>query len=636
MPVFNGYRYEPLSARGAIRLLVLHPASDYQAPLSCRIVEHQHSLQHRVYSAVSYAWGLHQFGRNLEVQHDNGDVSYLRITPTVDALLRHFRKPNKSRHLWIDAICLNQEDEVEKARQIPEMGTIYKMAIEVEVWLGPAIPQTAKLFRFFQELSQVPDVRQWVSQWDMAGWIFYLMRKNIHPNTGEAMGIITKFLEQPWFSRRWVIQEACLARRAIVHCGEHLIPLPVLSIAAKRFQRLDMSDYAIRMMADLAGTTIQQSSMLELLWYFHEAECCDPKDRIAALLSLIPDSQRFPLDYKKPWTDSFEEFACFTYTRGDNDVRLQLLLHLFEFGPVQRQGQTVAAYSSWVPDWTRSRRRNLPYLNYPKNPDTYETYPFSPGDEKAALTFHSGYLQVHWDVSWTALPPEYQVTSSTWMDSHSEKCECGAEAERVLQRLFPSVSESVQRILALASLLKVVSDFRHPVATREMTSRPLAEFEAQLRQCHPNLDYEEILTWLRTLDSALKPFSLVEFESIGRKNPGSASQNYGIGPGQMKTGDIIIPLWSHRGLCYQPVSHASAREEATPTTVMLAVRRVVSERRKSSEDDPGGVTVRTARIIGPVVTVTRYTENLPSGDAAPHGTQGCKPHTKRWSSMRLV
>lgn len=78
--------------------------------------------------------------------------------------------------------------------------------------------------------------------------------------------------------------------RTVFHCfAIHLL-------AATRFLSLNVASYPVNMAANLREPTTKRG-ILELLWYFHEAECRDPKDHIAALLSLIPNQQRFPLNY---------------------------------------------------------------------------------------------------------------------------------------------------------------------------------------------------------------------------------------------------------------------------------------------------------------------------------------------------
>lgn len=167
----------------------------------------------------------------------------------------------------------------------------------------------------------------------------------------------------------------------------------MLSVAAARFQRMDLSDYQIKVAANL-GSQTAGLGMLELLWHFYDAECFDPKDRIAALSSL----GGWEVDYTQHWTEMYKDLASRTYSLNHNDTRLQMLLHLFEFGPVSKEGDD--SYPSWVPDWSRSRRRRLPYDFQIRNVDTFETYPTSPGgSHKAIVSFDDGYLHVHCNLS---------------------------------------------------------------------------------------------------------------------------------------------------------------------------------------------------------------------------------------------
>jgi hypothetical protein len=39
--------------------------------------------------------------------------------------------------VWVDALCINQQDEVERAKQILRMKDIYSTARDTVVWLGP-------------------------------------------------------------------------------------------------------------------------------------------------------------------------------------------------------------------------------------------------------------------------------------------------------------------------------------------------------------------------------------------------------------------------------------------------------------------------------------------------------------------
>jgi hypothetical protein len=65
----------------------------------------------------------------------NGEATAIRLE--LARALRRLRFPNSTRILWIDAICINQDDKEERSYQVPLMGSIYSLARRVVVWLGP-------------------------------------------------------------------------------------------------------------------------------------------------------------------------------------------------------------------------------------------------------------------------------------------------------------------------------------------------------------------------------------------------------------------------------------------------------------------------------------------------------------------
>lgn len=392
MPSIDRYLYEPLDAQDAIRLIILYPATDKEAPLSCSIIQRRPpSTRPLDYYAVSYAWGEHHLSSTLEIKCNDASSKSLRITPNVDALLRYLRASDEIRYWWIDAICLNQGNDVEKAEQIPAMGRIFSQARQVYIWLGPEDELTAKMFKFFRKVSTLPDM----DEVEMEKRVLTLLVATLHRTCRDQFARLAAFFDRPWFARRWVIQEACLARKAIVHCGSCSLSLSVLSSAATRIQKTSLASYPIKMMSNL-WRPVTRLGILELLWNFHEAICLEPKDRVAALFGLVSEENRFHLDYSLHWTELYKQVAVSAFSSDNTDLGLQVLLHLFEFGQVSEKENT--SYPSWVPDWRKSRRRLLPYSSRVRSTDTHENYPTSPGQsEKAFLIFRKNALQVCWN-----------------------------------------------------------------------------------------------------------------------------------------------------------------------------------------------------------------------------------------------
>ena len=591
MPLFNAYEYESLSESDTIRLIHLDPATDNSAPLSCQIAKHRLSNHCIDYSAVSYTWEKQSCHLTLEIRCDD-DVSYLRIPPNVDALLRRFRAPISSRYLWIDAICLNQHDETEKAAQIPYMGRIYESAKSVEIWLGPESHTISDLFAFFKALSTIPDFSRWKTQTAMAERI-YLIMKQFFGDPGTALGAIYEFFQRPWFLRRWVIQEACQARTANMYCGSQSLPIDTMKLAAIRFQRLDIADYPIKMMASL-GRQTSQLSILELLWHFHRAVCLDNKDRIASLWSLAHPKYRFKMDYTRSWSEIYQDLTLSMYHLNENDISLQLLFHLFEFGALDYP--IDALFPSWIPDWSQPRHRALPYLTDIQNTDTFEPYPCSFGNNVLTVvrSWHRS-LYIHWRTSF-AESGGYRVKFAATFDSetHSEVFR-QAQVVGTIRELFPGLQNAEENLVIFTSMLKSVSEFRHADVDRERTSRCLGEFEVELSNSLTisKMGARELLHWLRTLDSILAEFCLVELEVSGRKC------GYSIGPKRLQVNDLLIPLWS-----VQPSDSISFMSESVVTdvqlTTMLAVRCVEDYSEAMGNVDNS---CQIGKVVGPAVCV---------------------------------
>jgi hypothetical protein len=82
---------------------------------------------------LSYVWGNVDTVRSIFID----DVQF-DVTPKLYAALLQLRDTTLPRSLWIDAICIIQANEQEKAFQIQFMASIYGKANQVVVWLGEA------------------------------------------------------------------------------------------------------------------------------------------------------------------------------------------------------------------------------------------------------------------------------------------------------------------------------------------------------------------------------------------------------------------------------------------------------------------------------------------------------------------
>jgi hypothetical protein len=70
-----------------------------------------------------------------------------------EALL-HLRGKKETRILWVDAVCINQQDKSERNEQVRWMGEIYSSVQQVIIWLGKEAEGGDSGLRLF---SQEPD-----------------------------------------------------------------------------------------------------------------------------------------------------------------------------------------------------------------------------------------------------------------------------------------------------------------------------------------------------------------------------------------------------------------------------------------------------------------------------------------------
>ena len=129
------YQYPGSLDKTRIRLLTLkagHQQEDIEIEIDVRNLEDKPK-----YEALSYEWGTSNKSHSVNVFDKQ-----IRITPSLYAVLFQIRSSSKPLVLWIDAICINQDDIEEKNQQVPQMAKIFGNATRVLVWLGSEISES--------------------------------------------------------------------------------------------------------------------------------------------------------------------------------------------------------------------------------------------------------------------------------------------------------------------------------------------------------------------------------------------------------------------------------------------------------------------------------------------------------------
>jgi hypothetical protein len=171
----------------------------------------------------------------------------------------HLRRRSDSRRLWIDQICINQNDIQERGAQVQLMRDVYQKAISTIVWLGEPkdaddLPVLADLISLLQSntlseeeigagvpavkeryprMRDVPKLhRQKVQEDHYKSFMGEHVRAGTDPECTPTQArrhlAVARLFDQPWFTRAWIVQEVLVSRNLGVLYGPMSIPFDML------------------------------------------------------------------------------------------------------------------------------------------------------------------------------------------------------------------------------------------------------------------------------------------------------------------------------------------------------------------------------------------------------------------------
>ena len=354
----NQYEHEPLSQDAKddeIRLLILHKGNP-EDMIQCSFQIFSLSKVVNRYEALSYYWGTEVDDCEIiirTVAPSNPNLKGLRravmrfqlqqfhIRRRLYEALKHLRDRDQDRelYLWVDALCINQEDEAEKTQQVQKMDRIYSAAGNVIIWLGAGNKKCEEGLEFIQEIL---DFRNFDAK----------VEDKSSPPKWDAL---VELMHQVWFRRRWVIQELALARNATIHYNDkelswkdfaHAITIFAYRIddIKRHFIHHSQYEHNTEYLGDIqafgasalvevtenyfrgsSGATngLERLSSLEaLVSRLLRFEASDPRDTIYALLSICkkqigPHKELVP-DYEKGIIEVYRDFTqyCVSTSRS--------------------------------------------------------------------------------------------------------------------------------------------------------------------------------------------------------------------------------------------------------------------------------------------------------------------------------
>lgn len=323
MSKVQSYEYDELLP-GQSRVVEFLPSSD--RTIRCRIIKVSIDANDGVpYDALSYTWGGQEKTESINIE---GRI--LPITWNLSVALRNLRDHHK--RLWIDAICINQNDFKERELQVREMAKIYQRAVKVVIWLGAATPDTDALMGALEILEKEFTLAG--HDWEMGDSAWLSIWHSIQTGSGDTHrnhDLISKqqeglryLMEYPWFMRIWIVQEVAFARATVVCCGAKRVSGEFFSIAPSLVD-VKVGQHQQTILDRMSGFPRQFSwwgqprDLLTMLRKFRLSQASEPRDRVYALINLC--SEKTLSRYLSP-----------NYRTTDVEVVREVLYMLFGFG----------------------------------------------------------------------------------------------------------------------------------------------------------------------------------------------------------------------------------------------------------------------------------------------------------------
>jgi hypothetical protein len=389
----DDFTYQPLGEpKLEIRLLDLLPG---EGPVLCNLRTVKLSNLDE-YEALSYCWGKPTPRRIIRI-----DGHKVAIGPNLYTALQYLRLKDRCRTLWVDAVCINQQDTLEKNNQVSIMNEIYKRSTKTVVWLGIDNFLTRRAFYVFRVLWQCRtwperrprvndkwrDLQKRVKAWDWSSG---------QPRTNKQLLRLNWFwdrlfdeyaydhlFKRPWFSRVWVTQELALCPSAVFVCGRDEIG----------YEELEFFDYAFTLIPSWADAPLSARRQwtnklpLDALQVFIENEsslATDPRDKIYGVLSLVSEGCRdtiIDVDYSRSVEDTFIDFTKKVLTTRDG-------LQVLALG----QGcssKSKTSLPSWSLTWDADDRRPLYRNAFASQTSLSQIRLRATGDSKTRIVFGS-------------------------------------------------------------------------------------------------------------------------------------------------------------------------------------------------------------------------------------------------------
>ncbi|KUI60304.1 hypothetical protein VP1G_07520 [Cytospora mali] len=266
---------------------------------------------------------------------DYWDIVY--VTKDCASALRHVRNADAPRTLWVDAVCLSQQEE---PQQIPIIARVCSNADRVVAYLGDASDTSRNALSWLDHqahghTSTMPSA----------------VRKRKRDGQGqegrsEIAAAVRRLFERPYFSPIRVVLELTVAQSVLLQCGWDTALWPLAGLTGD-----GDGDGAPRWLSyRQRRAAICEEDLLPLLTCTRHNRCADPRDRIFCIVGMIRrwNGAAIPPCCDLSVREVFTGIAAYLATRH---AALGSVLSLAAAGTDRPRDTGMLLLPTWVPDW---------------------------------------------------------------------------------------------------------------------------------------------------------------------------------------------------------------------------------------------------------------------------------------------
>nr|POF07820.1 heterokaryon incompatibility protein 6, or allele [Quercus suber] len=449
---------------GEIRVLILYPGVDNE-PLRANL--RAVPLAALPYFAISYCWGSPDRTKQLIVNQHSMD-----ITANLFAVLREHRRNTNIRILWVDAICINQDDEDEKACQLNIMASIYRQARYVDVYLDghrPGYALTSWMICWLSEHGINHKVKPASYQLGPTALLEDFHRNMIYNGDDsrclccgrpfswkldsdfgrfeEGLRAMKDLFDLAWFQRLWTLQENAVAQNSIFRFGEHWTTWSLLAGAIKISERyaycqspFSINERAIFARAVRIESVVSQyvestkaynagrdtQCLLGIMISTWPLKSSFAKDRVNSIkaLAFVEHEATLQFDVNLPVSAFWTRVACFLLTKKtawqNSNTYGPYICRSFVLTLAGLQyDRRDPLLPSWVPDMARLDRQSEKKYTYALNNQIFNSAGGRCKSFKVDIETEPGTLFVHGvhlsEIVETLPGTEYRPSKDTWV-----------------------------------------------------------------------------------------------------------------------------------------------------------------------------------------------------------------------------